>query len=144
MDHGHSVIILCMYSEEAVKREILELHQLFEQWYQGRLPDRGLESKIGIHLAQEFCILFPDGGVHRKNDLLEMMRPDRGNDPGYRIVISNIQIHDSPVGEYHVRYVESQYWEGSEKPNLVIQASSILKEASDRLLWASIHETKIG
>ncbi len=131
-----------MRSEEEIKYEILEIHELFQEWYRGTLSDTDLESNIGAHLAEEFQITFPDGTAHTKNDLLKMMRPDRGNDPRYRIRISDIRIQRSLTDTHQVRYVESQYWEGAEKPNLIIQTSSILRGSSNGLLWVSIHETQ--
>ncbi len=132
-----------MRSEEEIKHEILEIHVLFQEWYQGSLPDSDLDSKIGIRLAEDFQITFPDGTVHAKNDLLKMMRPDRGNDPQYRIVIGYIQMKSSSADTYHVAYIESQHWYGAEKPNLIIETSSILRDSPNGLLWASIHETKV-
>lgn len=132
-----------MRSEEEIKHEILEMHVLFQEWYQGSLPDSDLDSKIGIRLAEDFQITFPDGTVHAKNDLLKMMRPDRGNDPQYQILISDIQIKSSSANMHHVAYIESQHWYGAERPNLIIETSSILRDSPSGLLWASIHETKI-
>ncbi len=132
-----------MHSEEDIKHEILELHAHFQEWYRGSLLDTDLESKIGVHLAENFHITFPDSTVHTKNDLLTMMRSDRGNDPQYRIVVSDVQTHISSADTCQVSYVESQYWEGAEKPNLIIRTSSILRDSPNGLLWVSIHETKV-
>lgn len=133
-----------MSSETEIKQEIFEIHELFQAWYQGALSKDDLEAKIGIRLAEDFVMTFPDGSLHTKTDLLGMMRPDRGNDPLYRIVISDIEIESHSPAEHRVSYVESQYWVGTEQPNLAIQTQSVLRDSSSGLVWVAIHETKIG
>ena len=132
-----------MRSEEELKHEILEMHELFQEWYRGSLSDSDLDSKIGTRLAEDFQITFPDGTAHLKHALLKMMRSDRGNDPQYQIVISDIQVKNSSVDMYRIAYIESQYWYGAEKPNLIIETSSLLRDSPNGLLWTTIHETQV-
>lgn len=132
-----------MHTQTEIIHEVLEMHTLFQAWYQGSLQESDLVSKIGVRLAEDFQIVFPDRTEHKRGDLLEMMRTDRGNDPQYRIVIDDIELQNISSGTYRVRYRESQYWKGSIKPNLVIQTLSVLINSPDGLRWKSIHETKV-
>jgi hypothetical protein len=132
-----------MRSEAEIENEILKIHELFQEWYRGSLPDTDLDLKIGTRLTENFQITFPEGMAHTKSDLLNMMRPDRGNDPRYKIVISDIDMLGVTNDVYRVNYIESQYWYGSESPNIVIQTSSTLEDSVDGLHWTSIYETKV-
>jgi hypothetical protein len=131
-----------MHVPEDISREILEIHELFQAWYQGVLPEGDLSSKIGVRLAEDFCMTFPDGSVHTKADLLAMMQADWGNDSKYRIVISDIVMLDAKDSLCWVTYTESQYWYGAEEANLVIHAVSSLRRSPEGWLWVSIYEER--
>jgi hypothetical protein len=129
-------------SKETIKKEILELHRLFQDWY------RNGDSKISIddiakRLSDNFCIIFPDASANSKKQILELLAKDRGNTPDFRIEVKDIKITELSHSIYLATYEEWQYWGAQAPPKLKLKSSSILKQEKYTIKWINIHETKI-
>lgn len=127
-----------------IENEIIEVHRLFQGWYNGTIEKAELDTSIGSRLSEQFYIVFPDATKNTKNQLLDMMRNDYDNDKTYRIEIKDLEIDLLSDALFLASYQEWQYWDDESEPKLKLQSTSILRLLGEKSEWLAIHETQIG
>jgi len=126
-----------------VKKEIMNLHQSFQDWYTGKLSRKQLDSVIGDHLDQDFYIVFPDATKQSKTELVDMMRTDYANDTSFCIEIKDIKIQELSATLYLANYQEWQYWgNDNTQPKLQLMSSALIQHHASGYTWIAIHETQ--
>ena len=60
--------------EQNIKLEIIELHQFFQDWFNGKLENNKEEfSRVTSVLDDLFTLITPNGQIMTKNDLLDLL-----------------------------------------------------------------------
>jgi len=129
------------------KKEIIELHQFFEDWAKGDIQQNELDRWHCV-LAPEVTIVTPEAKMIRKNQLLEMIESGyskfdtQANQ--YSIWIEEVSSRKVTSNTFLSTYKEWQIIDGTEQARL----STVLFQKKDNLpnglLWQHVHETWIS
>ncbi len=130
--------------ESACRKEIVQLHQFFEDWYHGRIEnsDAAFSRMAGV-MAKPFTIIFPSGGLRQRGDILRLVREGYGRWRGSnnRIWIENVTLRWQEDDICLLTYEEWQEAEGKRTARL----STVLFQAQpgppNGLVWRHVHET---
>ena len=130
---------------EAARREVVELHEVFEAWLGGALPaSDDLFGRVEASLAPSFTMVPPDGGAVSRAGVIAAIRTGygaKGREGPFRIAIADFEILHVAPPLVAVRYVEVQH-QGQETTR---RRSTALLQASARTLsgmeWLVLQET---
>ena len=131
--------------EQRLSAEIVELHQFFQDWFNGVLPptDETFERFSSV-MADDFVIISPGGELTELDQLLHRLRDAHGiwrelSRPG-SIWIENLRVRHQVGDQALVLYEEWQEIEGEPRGRL----STALFQRRDGLPngveWVHVHE----
>jgi hypothetical protein len=128
--------------ERIGQREVEELHEFFQKWFNGEVPDTdaSFERFAGV-LAPTFHIISPDGTVHDKASTLPVVRGGHGRG-GMRIWIRNYE-HRLLIGG-SVAMATYEEWQETEEGTRGLLSTALLEQADgtpNGLRWLHVHET---
>ncbi len=136
-----------MADADACQREVLGLHQFFEDWFAGRI-DAGPDSfaRCTNVLAPEFTLINPDGERTDRPDLLERLQAAHGHagHTYFHIRIADVESRRLADGLWLVTYQE---WQETDGFITARWSSAILREATgpdNGLTWVHVQETWIA
>jgi hypothetical protein len=129
----------------SVELEVMELHQFFEDWFQGRTPDTDAAfARLPVALAPEFEMRVPSGHLRKRETLLSQLRAMHGQwagDPSKRIEVRNIRIRANDGDLVMASYEEWQRVGETEEG----RASTVVlrrdARAPNGLSWVWVHES---
>ena len=130
----------------AAQREVVALHEFFEAWFRGAIPDSDKSmGRLDGALSPQFQIIDPDGNMTCGRDrLLQRLRTayaiHRDDDKPFRICIRNIESFALPDGLVLVTYEEWQEKDGQAKgraSNAVMRPDT---RAPGGVEWLHVHE----
>lgn len=126
------------------RAEIVRLHEFFEGWLGGALPDTG-ESFAAFEevLADDFAIATPAGRLVSRAALVEGLRGGHGAHPELRIRIENAELRHSQGPIRVATYEEWQEEGGSETARLSTVVFRAREGTPNGLQWVHVHETWI-
>lgn len=132
----------------AARREVLELHALFEVWLGGTCPATdAVFARTESSLGASFTMVGLDGIPHARDEVIASLRAAhgvRGRQAAFRIVIADIELLHLEPPLVALRYVEDQC-SGDAR---TLRRSTALFRASDRspagIEWLALHETCIA
>lgn len=133
-----------MSEPEIVAKEILELHQFFQDWYRGELENKTFQRFSGV-MGEGFEIILPDASILPRERILDAVRSQKGSDPVAELWIENVRlIHSEP--EFVVATYEE--WQGRQGQEARGRLSTVVftrnEDAPNGLVWMHVHETWIG
>jgi len=127
---------------ENCRREIEELHQFFQDWFNGDLPQTD-ESFVRFAdvMAADFEMVSPNGRSTTISNLQPALRQRYGSWQNGRIWIENVRVHWQKGDLLLVVYEEWQVVDGEKNGRL---SSALFQQQPDLpndLLWLYVHET---
>ena len=131
---------------DASRREIIELHQFFDDWFVGRIEqtDEVFDRFAGV-MAPDFTIVSPDGHLTERAPLVDRLWGahgfQRGQDSTFGIRVEKVTVRPVGDGLYLATYEE---WQKSGAGDRGRQSSTLLRRADDApngLEWLYVHET---
>ncbi len=131
---------------DEVTAEIKRLHEFFEGWFQGTLPEAALSQILAPALHLDFEYIQPAGTVLTRQVLLEGIANGHGTNPDFRIEIREPRLlgHWPDAGLILAGYVEAQFGARNTIPADNLRRSTALFERNrDRLVWRHAHETAL-
>lgn len=128
----------------AWRREIEELHDFFEGWFRGGLPetDEVFERVAGV-LHEELVFVPPSGRRIRRAELLAGLRSGHGSRPALEIRIERAELHLERAELLVATYEEWQREEGSATARLSTVVFAPDPAAPNGLSWLHVHESWI-
>lgn len=127
---------------EICRHEIEELHQFFQDWFNGDLPETAVSfSRFAAVMAPDFEMVSPNGRSLSITSLQPALRQRYGSWQNGRIWIENVRIHWQKGDLLLVVYEEWQAVVGEENGRL---SSVLLQQQTglpNNLLWLYVHET---
>lgn len=130
--------------EAGCKQEIIELHQFFQDWYQGELEESEHEfNRFARVMAEEFSIISPTGSINHRDAILEMVRHSYGSweNRNGRIWIENVVMHWQDGDMCLLTYEE---WQEIDE-HITARLSSVLFRdqfaTPHGVEWVHLHET---
>ncbi len=129
---------------QAARREVIDLHALFETWLGGTCPEtEAAFARVEHSLAPSFTVTSPDGTRQWRDEVIADLRSRhgaKGRKGPFRIVIADVELLHVEPPLVALRYVEDQ-WQGEAR---AIRRSTALFRASARsesgVEWVALHE----
>ena len=124
-----------------IEKEIHELHQFFESWYQGKIENSEQSfSRLADVLAAEFALITPDGHVVERKQLLDLMRAEYATKPRIRIWVEDCQLGFSDQNVYLVIYEAHGIDKGRKRISLITAVLRKNHKRENGLEWMHISE----
>ena len=124
------------------ERENIELHQFFQDWYNGVLAPKECEfARLENALAPGFTMVAPDGNLLHRGELVAGLRAAQHSREGMRIWIENVGVRHDLGKIFIVIYQEWQEIEGRITARLSSATFTSAKETPNGLIWLHVHET---
>lgn len=129
---------------ESCRREVIDLHAFFQDWFQGDLPatDQAFE-RFSAALAPGFEFVTTSGGVRTRDETLAGVRGAHASDAETRIWTKNERVTPLADGLHLVVYEEWQVRAGEERARISTAIMRENEEAPGGLEWLHVHETWI-
>lgn len=127
----------------AAGREVVELHDFFESWFRGDLPDADESfARVADVLAPEFALVAPDGSTTGRVELLARLREAHGARPGLHIRVDGVTLLLDEETVLVADYEEIQQEPGATPTRRRSTAVFRLRpDAPNELEWVRVHET---
>lgn len=128
----------------ACEREIVELHQFFEDWFTGSIEASDQSyGRFGEVLAEGFAIIGPGGVESGKEAILGGVRAAHGSRDAadFAIWIENVRVRECREERCLVTYEEWQRAEGGTRGRLSTAVLGVRAGAPNGLEWHHVHET---
>jgi hypothetical protein len=134
-----------MAIDQAVIREITQLHSFFESWLAGQLPntDDAFDRADRV-IAPDFTIVEPSGTEVNRTQLVTGLRAAWGQRPGVRIWATSVQIMAQGGPLVFARYEERQQLNGRETRRISTAIFRETPETPNGLSWLRVHETWVA
>jgi len=131
---------------QACRKEIVELHRFFEDWFVGRLDDDdGAYARFEAVMGEGFEIVSPDGRRTERAALVDRLRRahgfQRGAEAIFEIRVKEVRPRSIGPGLYLVSYEE---WHKSGAGDRGRISTALLREREgtpNGLEWLHVHET---
>ena len=128
--------------ESTCRKEIIELHQFFEDWFTGHLPKtEAAFSRMDEVMGKEFIIIMPQGRKVKRAPLLKGLYDAHGAQPGIRIWIENVQLHAADRPLVVAEYEEWQQTDGAPVSRYSTAVFREKEHTPNGLEWVHVHET---
>lgn len=123
--------------------EIVELHDFFQAWLGGALPNTDTAfARLIDTMAPEFAIVGPDGRLLPRAQVLTWIRAAHGSRPGWRIWIEGAAPRFAEGGLVCAIYEE---WQRHADGTVTARLSTVLLREQpgtpNGLAWLHVHET---
>jgi hypothetical protein len=123
--------------------EIVELHDFFEGWLGGSLPNRDeTYARLTETQAPEFVIVTPGGELIPGPQLLAQLRAAHASRPGWRMWIEHAQLRFALGGLLAATYEE---WQRHADGTVTGRLSTVIFREQpgtpNGLVWLHVHET---
>ena len=129
--------------ESHCRKEVVELHEFFQQWFAGVLPqtDEAFDRFASV-MADEFHIVSPVGRIMQRDTILEAVRAAHGSGGGgVKIWIKN-HTHRLTIGDAALVTYEEWQTKGDETRGRLSSALLRVKAGLlNDLQWLHVHET---
>lgn len=131
-----------MTRSEAVREEIVQLHEFFEGWFTGQLPDTDAAfRRFSDVMAAEFVLVSPDGEESTRTDLIERLRGAHRSDPDIEIRVEQVRTIAGGDELILARYEEIQESGQERTRRLSTVVFRRAPGAPNGLEWVRVHET---
>jgi len=129
--------------EQKIKQEVIDLHDLFVQWFTGKFDKIDLKNKLASYFHKDVTFITTQGESINYKKLITMFDRGYGINPSLRIVISDVEILQEIGDCILANYIE---WQTNDpKPhisgNYSIRKTTLLISNKAPFKWLHIHET---
>jgi len=132
--------------EQKIKQEVIDIHNLFVDWFTGKADKTDLNNKLAPRFYKETKFISTKGQSVNYDGLMEMFKEGYGKmSPAFRIAISDVEILQE-VGDYVlVNYIEWQTNNPDPEASgsYTARKTSILISKQTPFKWLHIHETML-
>jgi len=126
---------------EDVRREVVDLHDFFTDWFNGTADRALLERRFLSRLDPAFILIPPEGTVLEAADIRSAFQHAFGMNKGFRIQIRDVTIQRDM--EAHVLATYTEWQTGAQQSALADNAriTTVLMEKGTPFTWLHIQET---
>lgn len=124
------------------QKEIIELHQFFQDWFQGKLPQTHKAFQRFSHvLHSAFTIIPPSGALVHRDVILDGLYKGYAQNSEIEIWVSNITLHYHMPQFLIATYHEHQKTVDGETRRISTVTFQPDNECVNNLSWLHVHET---
>jgi hypothetical protein len=127
---------------DTIAREIDELHQFFQDWFTGSIPQTEANfARVTAALAPGFVLISPDGALAEYATVIDWLRKGYGTRPGFRLWVEKIVPRYAASDLALVTYEE---WQQRDDRITARLSSAIFRHcptAPNGVEWLYVHET---
>ena len=128
--------------ENNPEKEIVELHQFFQDWYNNQSPDTDENfARFSSVMTPEFTRIDPDGNVSGRAPLVKGLRKAHNSHGDMKIWIRDVQVRFQLGDIITATYQEWQEIKGEISCRLSSVVFKTQPEAPNGLGWLHVHET---
>ena len=129
--------------EERCRQEVIELHQFFQDWFNGNLATtKAYFARLTDVLGAEFVIVGPDGRLTERATLITGLRQAYGSRNDFKIWIENFRFHSYRGSMVVVTYEE---WQQAGDGSIAARISTAVFQEKvgtpNGVMWLHVHET---
>jgi hypothetical protein len=128
--------------KDQCEREVIELHQFFQEWLAGALPDNDETfGRVTETLVESFALIGPDGQLTERGPLLAGIRQSHGARPDLRMWIENFRFHRQ---DGNIALTTYQEWQETKAGVTARISTALFREkigAPNDVEWLHVHET---
>lgn len=129
-----------------IQKEIVQIHQYFEDWYNGSSAEDYIEFDLNVsnRFCDNFKIVMPDGTLYQRNEILKVIKDGYGTGDNFQIEIKMISTEAIKEDLFLVLYEEWHSESGKDRAGRI--AAVILKKNDECVLgyeWIHCHESPI-
>ena len=135
-----------MEIKQKIKQEIVDLHDVFVNWFTGALDKKDLENKLASRFYEKTIFITTKGESVPYHDLMTMFENSYGKmSPDFKIVISNVELLHEIGAYYLVNYIEWQTTDPNPQSsgNYNVRKTTLLLSKQTPFKWLHIHETML-
>jgi hypothetical protein len=127
---------------ETITREITDLHQFFQDWFTGSIPQTETNfARVTSALAPGFVLISPDGSLAEYATVIDWLRNGYATRPGFRLWVEKIVLRHTSSELALATYEEWQ----QRDDRITARLSSALfchrPDAPNGVEWLHVHET---
>lgn len=127
-----------------IEREIIELHQFFEDWMTGKLEQNQTNfTRVLDTMGENFYLVSPEGAIIDRATILDSVYNGYLSRPNFRMWIENTQIKHVLGDVVIATYEEWQEWKETGK--VTSRVSTVIftvdNTRSNGVVWQAVHET---
>lgn len=135
--------------KERCEREVVELHQFFQEWFKGDLANSDESfTRLSSVIAQGFSIISPQGKKVSRDSLLNTLRDAygaySGDDRSFRIWIKNFDVAFVAKDVLLATYEEWQDLDGEENSRTSTVLFHRNESTPNGVEWIHVHETMLS
>lgn len=134
-----------MRAQHPVIREVIDLHDFFEAWLGGALPENDAEfSRFTAATAPDFTLISTEGEEMAYDAVSTWIRQAHHTRPGFRLWTTDHRIRYSDEQNVLVTYAEWQERDGVTTRRISSAWFTASSAAPNGFLWRHVHETWIA
>lgn len=126
--------------EQDITKEISELHEFFQNWFNGIIPQDEFKRFTAV-MDESFQMISPQGELIERSVLVSSLEKSYGKNSNIRISVTNTVIHEISPDNYLATYHEIQH----HSDETTTRISSALFQRNEKLInnytWLHVHET---
>ena len=126
---------------EDVRREIVELHEFFSDWFNGNTNQDQLKPRFLSRLHSDFIFIPPEGVVLDADDISNAFAQGYGTNSDFKIQIRDVTIRHEMGNHILVTYTE---WQAGAKLSGYennARFTTVLMEKGKPFKWLHLQET---
>ena len=135
-----------METRQKIEQEIIDLHDIFVNWFTGASDKKDLENKLASRFYEKTIFITTKGESVLYDDLMKMFKNGYGKmSSDFKIVISNVELLQE-IGEYFlVNYLEWQTKDPNPESSgdYTVRKTTVLLSKRMPFKWLHIHETML-
>ena len=135
-----------METRQKIEQEIIDLHDIFVNWFTGASDKKDLENKLASRFYEKTIFITTKGESVLYDDLMKMFKKGyRKMSSDFKIVISNVELLQE-IGEYFlVNYLEWQTTDPNPESSgdYTVRKTTVLLSKRMPFKWLHIHETML-
>lgn len=127
--------------QEDVRREIVDLHDFFVEWFNGNAPRDQLEARVLSRFDEDVVFIPPEGHVVGGSGLQAMFERGYGTNRGFKIEIRDVILRRQIGKTVLATYTEWQIGAARSTLSNNARVTSALIDMGPPIKWLHIQET---
>jgi len=126
-----------------VRREIVEIHDFFTDWFNGSVDRDQLEVRLLSRLHPDFLIISPAGDAQNVENIRAGFPRAYGTNTDFRIQVRDVEIRQKIGSLILATYTEWQTGARDSGDSNNARLTTVLLEEGQPIIWRHIHETSL-